>query len=119
MTRLRPAMIRIALIALSALAADSSEAANVVLNGTVGPGFTIILKKGSAKVASLVHGTYTIKISDQATSHNFHLSGPGVNKLTGVTFKGAATWTVTFKKGTYTYVCDPHAGSMKGSFKVT
>jgi plastocyanin len=29
------------------------------------------------------------------------------------------TWTVTLKKGTYRYVCDPHSSQMKGSFKVT
>jgi len=26
---------------------------------------------------------------------------------------------VKLKKGTYKYVCDPHASVMKGSFKVT
>jgi plastocyanin len=42
-----------------------------------------------------------------------------VNKTTGVGSKGTSTWTVTLKKGTYKYVCDPHAAIMKGSFKVT
>ena len=28
-------------------------------------------------------------------------------------------WLVKFRKGTYRYVCDPHATTMKGSFKVT
>jgi plastocyanin len=33
---------------------------------------------------------------------------------------GATAVTVTLKKGTYTYQCDPHAASgMKGTFEVT
>jgi plastocyanin len=44
-----------------------------------------------------------------------------VNKIiTSTPFKGTKTVTVTFKKGkTYRYVCDPHAATMKGSFRVT
>ena len=67
-------------------------------------------------------GTYSITVNDKSTFHNFHLTGPGaVNKKTSVCFKGtpSKTWTVTFRKGTYRYVCDPHATMMKGSFKVT
>ena len=32
---------------------------------------------------------------------------------------GKKTFTVTLKKGTYRFVCDPHASQMKGSFKVS
>jgi plastocyanin len=35
-----------------------------------------------------------------------------------VSFVGKKSLTVTLKKGTYRFVCDPHASSMKGSFKV-
>ena len=42
-----------------------------------------------------------------------------MNKKTGVGAKGTFTWTVTLKKGTYKFICDPHASIMKGSFKVT
>jgi plastocyanin len=35
-----------------------------------------------------------------------------------VSGKGTTTWKVTLKKGTYKYVCDPHASFMKGSFTV-
>jgi plastocyanin len=41
-----------------------------------------------------------------------------VNKTTSVAGKGTKTWTVTLKKGTYKYVCDPHKSFMKGSFTV-
>jgi plastocyanin len=89
------------------------------LNGTDGPGFTITLKKGTTKVTKLTHGTYVIKIADKSSIHNFHLKGPGINKSTAVGFVGTKTWTVTLKAGKYTYVCDPHASFMKGSFTVT
>ena len=78
------------------------------------------MKQGSKDVKTLTAGTYTIKVEDKASIHNFHLKGPGVNKSTAVPFVGTQTWKVILKKGTYTYECDPHASSgMKGTFKVT
>ena len=91
------------------------------LNGSVGPGFTISLKKGTAKVTTLAPGSYTITVKDKSKIHNFHLKGPGVNKqITSVAFVGTKTVTVTLKKGKYIYVCDPHAAvpGMKGTFTV-
>ena len=111
------------LVALAALVAallvPSAVAAAPTLNGTVGPGFTITLTKGGAKVTKLTAGSYTIKIADKSNIHNFRLKGPGVNKATSTPAKGAFTWKVTLKKGKYTYVCDPHAAVMKGSFTVS
>jgi plastocyanin len=114
--------IRIAIVTLLGAAlvlAATASAAVTTLNGSDGPGFTISLKKGKAKVTSLKAGKYKIVIKDLSNIHNFHLTGPGVNKKTGVGPKGTFTWTVTLKKGTYKYICDPHATIMKGSFKVT
>jgi hypothetical protein len=111
------------LVALAAIVAvlivPAALGSTPVLNGTDGPGFTITLKKSGVKVTKLKHGTYVFKIADKSSIHNFHLKGPGVNKLTPVGFVGTKTWTVTLKAGKYTYVCDPHAGIMKGSFTVT
>jgi plastocyanin len=104
-------------ITLGAHAANTASSATK-LNGVDGPGFTITLKQGSKKVTSLKAGAYTIVISDKSNIHNFHLKGPGVNKTTSVAKVGTTTWKVTLKKGKYTYVCDPHATSMKGSFTV-
>ena len=39
-------------------------------------------------------------------------------EITTVGFVGTKTVIVDLKKGTYTFVCDPHFTSMKGSFKV-
>jgi plastocyanin len=116
-------MSRIHLVLAAALAAVAvavapAAAAPPKLVGTVGPGFTITLTKGGAKVKTLKGGKYTLLIRDKSNIHNFHVRGPGLNKSTGVSFVGSKTITITVKKGTYKYVCDPHATSMHGSFKV-
>ena len=97
-----------------------AQASTPRLTGEVGPGFTIELSKAGKDVKTLKAGMYRIKVEDKASIHNFHLIGPGVNKKTGVSFKGETTWSVKLKPGRYTYQCDPHAASgMKGTFKVT
>jgi plastocyanin len=110
------AILTIAALALM-LAAPASSA--TTLTGTVGPGFTISLTAGGKKVSKLAAGTYTIKISDKSNIHDFHLTGPGLNKTTSVGGTGSQTWTVKLKKGKYHYQCDPHASFMKGDFTVT
>jgi len=97
----------------------SASAAVPTLKATDGPGFTITLKKGTTKVTKLKAGKYKIVVKDLSNLHNFHLTGPGVNKKTSVPALGTFTWSVTLKKGTYKFLCDPHAAIMKGSFKVT
>jgi plastocyanin len=110
-------------VAVAAAALTGSAAAHhpqaTALKGSVGPGFTISLSKGGAKVSKLKAGAYTITVSDKSSSHNFHLTGPGVNKKTDVAGTGTKSWTVTLRKGTYKFVCDPHASMMKGSFTVS
>ena len=54
-------------------------------------------------------GKYTLVVSDKSSIHNFHLKGPGVNVATSVATTGTKTFTITLKKGKYTFVCDPHA----------
>jgi len=95
--------------------------ASGTLEGEVGPGFTIEVKQNGEDAESVKAGTYTLKVEDKSDQHNFHLIGPGVDKVvTDVGFVGDKTVTVTLKKGTYTYQCDPHASSgMKGTFEVT
>jgi plastocyanin len=117
-------LIRIVLTLAATLAAvvvaSSASAAAPTLVGSTGPdgAFHITLTKGGKKVTKLKAGKYTIVVKDIAKTHNFHLSGPGVNKTTPVKGKGTFTWHVTLKKGTYRYTCDPHKALMKGSFTV-
>jgi len=108
-----------AAFALAVTASLQAAPAVTTLNGTVGPGFTITLTKGGKTVTSLKAGKYKLVINDKSTIHDFHLTGPSVNKTTSVAGTGTTTWTLKLKKGTYTYVCDPHSSMMKGSFKVT
>jgi hypothetical protein len=109
MARLRTLLALIALPVALALPATASAAS---LSGSVGPGMTISMSKPSGP------GTYTVTISDQSDIHNFHLTGPGVNRATDVPGQGTTSWTVNFQAGaTYTYVCDVHP-SMSGSFTV-
>ena len=109
----------VAAVAAVAVAVAPAAAATPKLVATVGPGFSITLTKGCKKVKALKAGKYSIVVRDKSNIHNFHLKGPGLNKLTSVSYVGNKTWTVTLKAGTYKYVCDPHATSMNGAFKVT
>ena len=116
-------MIRIrllvALAALALVAILPAQAAVPKLTGTVGPGFTISLKKAGVNVKLLKAGKYSLVVADKSGIHNFRLKGPGVNVTTPIVGTGTKTFAVTLKRGTYTFICDPHALSMKGSFKVS
>jgi len=106
-------------VSIPAAATGSSQAPNVTLTGVVGPGFTISLRNADGStVTHLDPGTYDISVTDNAIEHNFHLSGPGVEQATDVEGTGPVSWTVTFTDGTYRFVCDPHAASMRGTFTV-
>ena len=114
----RFALLLAAAMAALALIVTSAQAATT-LRGTVGPGFTIKLTKAGTKVTRLKAGSYRITVSDRSSMHDFFLRGPGLTKrITGVDFTGTKTVTVRLRKGTYTYVCTPHASSMRGSFRV-
>jgi plastocyanin len=106
---------------LSAAAiANAGTAKSAGLVGEVGPGFSIEVTKNGKDVKTLKAGTYSIKVEDKASIHDFHLMAKGVNKSTGVSFVGDKTWKITLKPGKVTYQCDPHASAgMKGSFRVT
>jgi len=118
--------IVVALLALATvLVAGSAKPATkaIALTGTVGPGFSIALKDANGKpVNQLDPGDYTITITDNSDDHNFHLTGPGVDKATNLdnTVPGQpekTTWDVTLVNGVYKYKCDAHPGQMKGSFR--
>ncbi len=103
-------------------ASSGGSASANVLTGTVGKGdayvITLVDSTG-APVHSLKAGAYTVKIKDDSRIHDFHLTGPGVDESTSVPQTTSVTWSVNLQKGSYTYVCDPHAQSMTGSFTVS
>jgi len=92
------------------------------LVGVVGhnDSFSISLTDPSGQaVKHLQAGTYPLTIKDESSLHNFHLSGDGVDKTTSIGGTGSTTFSVTFKPGTYTFVCDPHSSQMHGKFTVS
>ena len=101
-------------VALAVAAPTFAATSTNTLTGTDGPGFTITMSKKTVKA-----GTYVITIHDRSSIHNFHLTGPGINKKTSVAAVGTTKWTVKLKKGTYRFVCDPHVTIMHGILKVT
>jgi plastocyanin len=111
--RKRTVAVVLAAAVAAAIAALPTFAATPVLTGTVGPGFTIVMKKKPTKA-----GKYKLVVSDKSSIHNFHLKGPGVNVKTSVSAVGTKSFTITLKKGKYTFICDPHATTMKGSFTI-
>jgi hypothetical protein len=117
------ALVGLGLIVPGAVSAGGAAAPPQPLVATVGDpsvpeAFRITLNDANGnKVTHVDPGTYTITARDYATTHNFHLSGPGVSETTEIegTTTGT-TWTVTFGNGTYTYVCDAHPLTMRGAF---
>ena len=128
MTRTRLGLLALILtlavagLALAGCGGDDDETADETtaespgggVTGTVGPGFEISM----AGTDGLGPGAVTITVTDNASTHNFHLTGPGVDEATDVGGEGEETFDVTLEAGEYTFVCDPHASQMKGSFTV-
>jgi hypothetical protein len=86
---------------------------------TVGPKFAISLRTATGKlVRRLKPGGYLVQVRDRSVAHNAHLLGAGINRKTGVIFKGTLTWRLTLKKGTLTFLSDPHKRDLRGSVKV-
>ena len=100
--------------------ASARRSATPVLTGTVGPGFTISIKKSGKTVKTLKAGTYKLVIHDKASIHGFSLDGPhGFAKdISPVPFVGTKTITLKLKAGGYKFYCPPHEPTMFGRFTV-
>jgi plastocyanin len=118
MTRLLALASALLVAALLGVSGGSAgQAQEPKLFGTVGPEFTISLEDAQGNgVTKLDPGTYEIKVDDRADFHTFHLQGPGVNERTEVEFTGDVSWKVAFRDGVYSFLCDVHPSSMRGSF---
>jgi plastocyanin len=113
-----------AAVAVAIVASAEARSSSTRLIGTVGPGYTITLKKGTAKVKTLKAGKYRFVVTDKASIHDFTIErekgGPKIEKtLTGTSFQGKKTVTVTLKKGSWKFYCSIHEPQMFGFFKVT
>lgn len=108
------------LFVLTLAATATAASAPKTVQGTVGPDFTIHLSLKGKSVTTLKNGVrYRFLISDRSSIHDFHVTGPGLNRmLTTVDFTGTRSFVLTLRKGVYRYFCDPHASVMHGSFRV-
>ena len=82
------------------------------LAGRVGPGRSIALASRAEA------GKAAITIQDRSRTDDFHLTGPGVNRKTGIGFVGKVVWNVTLRPGTYTFGSDAHA-TLHGVLRVS
>ena len=101
-------------------AALSRGSATPVLTGTVGPGFTITLKKSGKLVKTLKAGSYMFVINDKSSIHGYSLDGPhGYAKdFAKIPFVGKKTAVVKLKAGKYKYYCPNHESTMFAHFTV-
>jgi plastocyanin len=114
-------MIRFGVLMLALFAALASAAAadNPVLQGHVGPAFTITLKDpAGADITHVDPGTYGLHVVSESPEHDFHLTGPGVDVVAGQGNTGTFDFQVALTDGTYKFFCDFHPGTMKGTFTV-
>ena len=106
--------------AMALVGAAIAAASSTTLVGTVGPGFSISLRDSQGNAVTRVQpGEFELEVDDRSEEHNFHLRGPGgVDVSTDVAAVGKQTFKVTLVDGRYTFVCDPHASTMRGTFDV-
>ncbi len=108
-------------VALTVVAAALSRAeASPTLSGTVGPSFTITLKKSGKLVRTLKAGSYQFVINDRSNFHGYSLDGPhGFAKdFTKIPFVGKKTFIVKLKAGKFKYYCPNHESTMFAHFTV-
>jgi plastocyanin len=84
-----------------------------VLKASVGPKLRITVQP-----KTVAAGPARITVVDRSRADNFHLVGQGVNRKTGVAFRGRVTWSVTLQAGRYTYRSDKHK-RLRGALTVT
>jgi hypothetical protein len=93
------------------------QSAPAQLRGTVAAKTISLKTRAGARAANLAAGKYVIVVNDRSRSNNFHLSGKGVNRRTGVRFVGTKEWTITLAPGSlYTYRSDSRP-SLRRTFR--
>jgi len=60
-------------------------------------------KASLGPLAGLTAGKVIVTVRDGSASDGFRLSGPGVAKATGVTFRGTVKWRVALQAGRYSF----------------
>jgi plastocyanin len=112
--------VTVAAVSLGLLGSRAGADAQATrLIGTVDSSSQIRLTyENGTPVTTIPPGDYELEVRDTATAHNFHLTGPGVDRATAVLETETVTWSLTLANGAYHYQCDPHASVMFGDFTV-
>jgi hypothetical protein len=97
---------------------SSPRAAPTRLSGRVAPGKITHTNAAGNRATKVKAGRYRITVRDVSRTENFHLTGPGLNRKTGVRFRGTTTWTVSLKAGRYVYRSD-RSKKLRGVVTVT
>jgi hypothetical protein len=63
-------------------------------------------KVSLAGAAIVKAGPAVITVRDASRTGNFHITGPGVNRKTGLAFRGTVKWTVALVPGKYVFRSD-------------
>ena len=65
--------------------------------------------------SSVPAGRVRVTVNDRSRTANFHLAGKGVNKRTGMKFRGSTSWSLRLAAGTYRYGTDgrPLTGKLR------
>ena len=89
-------------------------------DGTVGPGFSIRLDAPGRLDRHAARPRHLRRSSsrDLAVEHNFHLTGPGVDRRPRSRRPGRRHLDRHVRDGRYHFVCDPHSTTMRGEFVV-
>ena len=90
----------------------------LVLAATVGPASIALKTLSGRQVVRIKAGPVVIGVSDLSARHNFHLVGPGVNRMTTRPGKVKVSWRLTLKRGTYVYRSDAAPLRLRGTFRV-
>jgi hypothetical protein len=69
-------------------------------------------------IKSAPAGRYVVTIHDLTRAADFRLRGPGINRATGLAFRGTVRWALTLAPGTYTYFSDSHP-KLRRTFTLT
>jgi hypothetical protein len=88
------------------------------LSGRVAASRITLTNAAGSRATRVKAGRYRITVRDVSRAQNFHLTGPGVNRKTGVSFRGTVTWTVSLKAGRYVYRSD-RSRRLRGVVTVT
>lgn len=95
------------------------------IKASVGPARSISLRTETGRsVTTLNSGPYRIVVQDTSTKDNFHLAGPGIDRRTGLRFRGTVVWRVELGNSAaygsrYSYASDRKRAGLRGSFRIS